>query len=70
MTAGIRTESDLSTAEKEMLINGLRSKGYKQTEDTQYPRKLEFSVSSYSSDPLSPSDPQSWVVKFDPVHRR
>ncbi len=66
MTMDIRTESDLSTGEKNTLVNNLTSKGYRRVTDTQFPGKLEFTVSSYRSDPQCPRDPQSWIVKFDP----
>ncbi len=67
MSLGIRTESGLSTGEKDTLLNNLRSKGYNRVMDIQFPKKMEFTVSSYRKNPLDPQGPESWIVKFSPV---
>ncbi len=64
MSATIRTESGLSTGEKDSLLNNLISKGYSQVQGIQFPKSMEYSVSSYRKDPLDPAGPEAWIVKF------
>ncbi|MCW8886986.1 MAG: hypothetical protein OQK12_17305 [Motiliproteus sp.] len=67
MSAGIRTESGLSTGEKNTLLNRLASAGYSQVTDIRFPKELEYTVSSYRKDPMDPQGTEAWIVKFSPV---